>query len=438
MRWLAYIPLRVAILLGVMALGVMGVVRAGSQPQPLIPASFHGTLTIAGSSAVAGTVVCGRIDGVDKGCITTTQSGLYGGPAGPDSKLPVQGSVTDIGKTIEFFVTPPGTVGGLAAETATFEPGGDGALNLTLATTPAALPAPTPTPGAGGGGGGGGAQPPLVAAPTPTPTPIPAPVVAEIQIDAEGVVQADIQLISGDGRVRVDLPEGTRALNADGTPLTQISVQPLAVLPQAPADQTVIGLGFDLQPSGATFDPPIPVTFKYDPTLIPPGVEEKDLLLAIYDAASGQWVSLLNITVDTFAKTITGFTDHFTPFAVVAGTLEQLPTPTPTATPTPGPTATPRPTPTPGPTPTAIPPGVTVTPTPTAAATPTPLPPGVTPTPTSVLEPTATPAVEPTATPSLAPPTEEEGNLGLIIGIVLAVVVAGGTGIYLVLRRRSA
>ena len=148
MTWLTYTPLRAALLLGVMALGMLGVVHAGPQSQtmPLIPASLHGTLTIAGSPAAAGTVVCGRIDGVDKGCITTTEDSLYGGPAGPDSKLAIRGEPTDIGKTIEFFVTPPGTVGGLAAETAVFDPGESEELNLSLATTPAPVATPTPTP----------------------------------------------------------------------------------------------------------------------------------------------------------------------------------------------------------------------------------------------------------------------------------------------------
>ncbi len=49
-----------------------------------------------------------------------------------------------------------------------------------------------------------------------------------------------------------------------------------------------------------------------------------------------------------------------------------------------------------------------------------------------------TPTVGPTPTPEPVTPEEEGGNLGLIIGILLAVVVVGGTGTYLVLRRRAA
>ena len=423
------IPLAVLLALG----GMLSVLASSYAQIPTFPHVFFGTLTVSSSPASVGTVVEARVGGVVRGSLTTTVSGLYGGPSGSDAKLLVQGNIA-AGSTIEFFVD-----GVKADQTFTFSIGGVTELDLTaVAATP--TPTPTPTPRPFVGGGGGVAPPALVVTPTPTPTPV--PVAVEVQTDEAGVVQADIQLASGDGLARVDIPAGTEALTAEGTPLTQISVQPFAELPSAPESQQVIGLAYDLQPSGATFDPPIPVTFEYDPASIPEGVSEESLVLAIYDATAGEWVELFNITVDIEANTITGFTSHFTLFAVVAGTLEQLPTPTPTATPTPGPTATPRPTPTAGPrptpTPTAtpIPPGVTVTPTPTAAATPTPLPPGVTVTPTAAATPT--PAVQPTATPSLAPPTEEGGNLGLIIGIVLAVVVAGGTGIYLVLRRRSA
>ena len=179
MRWLAYIPLRVALLLGVMALGLLGVIQA--QAIPPVPMAFHGTLTIAGSPAAIGTVVCGRIDGVDKGCITTTESGQYGGSGGADPKLIVQSVAADIDKPIQFFVTPPGTVGGLAFETGSLGVGDITELNLSLATAaaPTAAAAPTPTSAPAAGGGGGAPPPPLLIA-TPTPTPVPPVTVSEV------------------------------------------------------------------------------------------------------------------------------------------------------------------------------------------------------------------------------------------------------------------
>ena len=94
-------------------------------------------------------------------------------------------------------------------------------------------------------------------------------------------------------------------------------------------------------------------------------------------------------------------------------TLNVLAPPTSTPTPTASPTQTPTPT-------------ETITPTPTQTATPTQ-------TPTSTGTPTPTPTESATPTPT---PTEEEGiNIGLIVGIVVA-IVAVGIGAILVLRRR--
>ena len=162
MRWRPHIILLVFLVFGaVLALPQVGQAGPSDQAIPPLPDSFHGTLTIAGTAAVSNTVVCGQIDGFNAGCITTLVAGKYGGPDGPDAKLLVQGANIDIGKPVQFFVTPPDTEGGLAAETATYSPGEVTPLNLTLATAPAA------TGGGGGGGGGGGASP------TPVPTAAP-------------------------------------------------------------------------------------------------------------------------------------------------------------------------------------------------------------------------------------------------------------------------
>ena len=136
---------------GVLVALVTGIsmVLAAPSSQPVFPDAFHGTLTIAGSPAAANTVVCGRIDGVDKGCLTTTASGQYGGSGAGDAKLVVGSDLADLNKTISFFVTPPGTVGGLATQTIVFESGTIKELNLSLTATPAAVA----TPGTGTGPG---------------------------------------------------------------------------------------------------------------------------------------------------------------------------------------------------------------------------------------------------------------------------------------------
>ena len=166
MRRLAYITLAFVILLG----GAVLVLReslAGPHPQiPELPAAYWGTLTIAGNPAPTNTQVCGRIEGVDKGCITILEQGEYGGSGGPDPKLIVKSIGDDIHKTVRFFVTPPGTIGGLAEDqfpAVKYRPGDVLQVDLTLVVIPDPVP-PTPTP-----------TPTATPTPTPTPTATPTP-----------------------------------------------------------------------------------------------------------------------------------------------------------------------------------------------------------------------------------------------------------------------
>ena len=287
-----------------------------------------------------------------------------------------------------------------------------------------------------------------------------------IQTDNEGVVQEAAQLVSTDGLARVDISAGTTALGAQGTPLTSIGIEIVAELPTAPPEQNVIGLPYDLQPSGATFDPPISLTFEYNPSLLPQGVAETELAIAQYNQDTGLWEELSNCTTDTVNNTVSCDADHFTLFAVVSGAGVLAPTLTPTATPTPTPTPTPAPTPTPtptAPTPTSTPPPPptptplpatatpappTPTPAPVAAAPPTPAPAAPAAVPTVAAPPPPPPAAapapptpQPTAV-ALAPPAEEEGAgvpfwIWLIIGLGVLAIAGGGVWGYLWYQERA-
>lgn len=122
---------------------------------PQLPHLFYGTVTINGSPASVGTVIIAKVGGVEKGRITTTTAGTYGGPGAYDQKLLVQGDITG-GAQITFSVS-----GVAAVQTASFESGKVEQLNLSFTIT-VVTPTPTPsdggstTSGGGGGGGGGG------------------------------------------------------------------------------------------------------------------------------------------------------------------------------------------------------------------------------------------------------------------------------------------
>jgi hypothetical protein len=70
-------------------------------------------------------------------------------------------------------------------------------------------------------------------------------------------------------------------------------------------------------PTGATFNPPINVTFQYDPEELPDGVNANDFILAYFNTETGEWFQC-DYTIDTKSHTITGNLEHFSTFAILA------------------------------------------------------------------------------------------------------------------------
>jgi len=93
---------------------------------PTLPHAFYGTLTISGSPAAVGTVVKAKVDGVERGSITTTVAGQYGGSGAFDAKLLVSGEIAN-GATIYFYAN-----NSVAGQTYAFSAGAVTELNLTV------------------------------------------------------------------------------------------------------------------------------------------------------------------------------------------------------------------------------------------------------------------------------------------------------------------
>jgi hypothetical protein len=201
------------------------------------------------------------------------------------------------------------------------------------------------------------AVPPPPAATTPTPTTTattPPPVVSTTGEAAwtptvSGVVPTTVTVGSTDNKSSVTIPQGTKALDKDGTPLKAITCNPPASLPTPPPTSNILA-AYDLGPTGATFQTPITVAMKFDPAALPAGVSASNLIIAFYDTAAGVWTPLGNIVIDTVNHTISCTTTHFTEFAVMTApapkpapttstTTTMTVTSTTTATTTPAPTA---------------------------------------------------------------------------------------------------
>ncbi len=254
---------------------------------PPIPHAFYGTVKINGVSAPAGTVVSAKINGEDAGSYTTTVVGQYGDVTTRDY-LAVSCDDASDGDTITFYVKGHST-----GQTAAFEVGG-GPTEMDLRIS---IPS-----------GGGG----IVLAPNIESTLFGEE--AEFSISADGEILETIEATSEDGNLTLTIEEGTIALDEDGNPLETLEAEVDENPPDPPEGAHILG-AYNFGPDGATFDPPITLTWGYDPEDWPEGT---DLVVAYWDG--DEWVVLdeEDFDIDTENDTITVEVDHFTTFAIVA------------------------------------------------------------------------------------------------------------------------
>lgn len=125
---------------------------------------------------------------------------------------------------------------------------------------------------------------------------------------------------SADGKLILSIPRGTKGLTRKGEPLSEIMITEVGAAPTPPAGSKFIGLTYDLQPDGATFDPPITLTFTYNPKWIPAGLGPEKLTIGYYNATTKQWVMLdaADITIDPATNTVSAKISHFTYYSVMA------------------------------------------------------------------------------------------------------------------------
>ena len=124
------------------------------------------------------------------------------------------------------------------------------------------------------------------------------------------------EFTSEDEMLKIIIPEETTALDGDGDPLTDIEFI-VNETPPLPQEDDIVGLAYNLEPSGATFATPVTLTWYYEPSDVPSGVAEEDLVIAYYDEVLGKWVELES-ELDWANIAITALVDHLTTFAILA------------------------------------------------------------------------------------------------------------------------
>ena len=99
------------------------------------------------------------------------------------------------------------------------------------------------------------------------------------------------RFVSEDGIIELFVPDGTVSLDKQGNPITSLELS-IDTNPPVLPDGSIIGQIYDLHPDGATFDPPITLTWSYQPSHVPEGIDEMDLYVAYYSDDTGEWIAL--------------------------------------------------------------------------------------------------------------------------------------------------
>jgi len=172
----------------------------------------------------------------------------------------------------------------------------------------AAVAAPV-VDGGGGGGGGGGAEITTISLTGLTAWP-------SLRVDPNGTVQLASQLTSTDGNLILDIAKDTVLLDSAGKALTVLSASHDSFSPKAPAGKTVIA-AYNITPNGATFDPAIALTIKYDEGDLPEDCAESDLCICCWDGEKYcDRDTTCNVAQDTSCCQVA----HLTTFALI-GTI---------------------------------------------------------------------------------------------------------------------
>lgn len=261
---------------------------------PGLPHAFYGSVTVNGVSSPDGTEVLAK---VDQGSILATQNPVttVGGSYGCDSPyLLVQGDISD-GEIITFYVNGVST-----GQTEEWHSGEVTQLDLTVTITEG--------DGETGGtdGGGDGATQDYIETDL-------FGIEEDYKIDSNGKIQETFTATSEDDSLTLTIPKGTFALDKDGEPLEDLEAAIDVNPPDPPANAQIL-LAYDFGPAGATFDPPITLTWTYDPDDLQG--DEEDLVF-VYYSVDGEWVEL-DFEIDTENNTITVSIEHFTTFAVIS------------------------------------------------------------------------------------------------------------------------
>ena len=141
-------------------------------------------------------------------------------------------------------------------------------------------------------------------------------------VTAEGLFTEEVTVAPEGINGELTIGENTTGLTEAGDPLSEIWLIELNKEPSAPsADTITVGAHYNIGPDGTTFDQPVTLTIAYDPDAITVRTSERDMVIALWDEATGNWVKVAGSIVDSVNNTISAPVSSFSRYTIIAPVL---------------------------------------------------------------------------------------------------------------------
>jgi hypothetical protein len=142
--------------------------------------------------------------------------------------------------------------------------------------------------------------------------------------DGKGILQRSEIIYTADRRASLYIQSGTQALTADKRHLEKVTITSVNDIPPPPASHCIFAdHAVETFPSGATFEPPIDLTFYLTEEEWNASEKEQTFVIKCHNAITGDWENC-STSVDPNTRTVTGKIDHFSIFALTQPTTTVL------------------------------------------------------------------------------------------------------------------
>jgi VCBS repeat-containing protein len=137
-------------------------------------------------------------------------------------------------------------------------------------------------------------------------------------ITQEGKIITEVVAESPDQKARLFIPKNTIVKDSDGVNANSIYIKKSTELTGPYQDASCLGL-YEIGPSGTTFTPSATLVFEYLAYMLPEGIPEDNLFIALWDLDTMEWVALDSI-VNTASNTVLVSVEHLSIYALMAYT----------------------------------------------------------------------------------------------------------------------